>query len=74
MDLDFLIMSGYGKFVWPAFFVTFVCLFSLYLKTRKELVKNEKKFFIEFEQLPVANIKVKQKETSREVLSGSRGI
>ena len=69
MNLNFLFLDGYGVFVWPAFIFTFVCCFSLYLKTRKELKKHEKMLLIEFKQLPVAKIEVtKHKRTSKEVL------
>ena len=41
MGLDFLILGGYGQFVWPAFICTFVICFVLYLKTKNEpLVQN----------------------------------
>ena len=71
MNLDFFILSGYGQFVWPAFIFTFVSCFFLYLKTKKELKKQEKMFLIEFKQTPVMKIKVgKQKEFSKEILSG----
>ena len=39
MSFEFLILNGYGVFVWPAFIFTFICFFALYLKTSKELLK-----------------------------------
>ena len=75
MNIELVILGGYGQFVWPAFIFTFVCCFSLYMKTRKELKKQEKMFFITFKQLPVAKIEVDEhKKTSNEVLSGSSNI
>ena len=72
MNIEFLVLGGYGHFVWPAFIFTFVNCFLLYLKTKKELIKQEKMFLIEFKQIPVRKIEVaKQKELSKEVLSGS---
>ncbi len=44
MNLDFLNLSGYGQFVWPAFIFTFVSCIVLYVKTRNELLKQEKSF------------------------------
>ena len=44
MNLEFLILGGYGQFVWPAFVFTFVCCFVLYIKTKKEFQTQEKKF------------------------------
>ena len=72
MNIEFLTLGGYGQFVWPAFIFTFVSCFSLYLKTKKELNKQEKLFLIEYKQVAAAKIKVaKQKKLSKEVLSGS---
>ena len=72
MNLEFLILGGYGQFVWPAFIFTFVSCFLLYLKTKKELKKQEKMFLIEFKQIPVRKTEVaKQKELVKEVLSSN---
>ena len=68
MNLDILILGGYGQFVWPAFIFTFVSCFSLYVKTRKEFQKQEKIFLKEFKQMQTEKIvTVKEKEA----LSGS---
>ena len=73
MNMELLILGGYGQFVWPAFILTFASCFMLYFKTRKELKKQEKIFLIEFKQIPVSkNEGAKQKkEASKEVLFGS---
>ena len=44
MILDFFNQGGYGQFIWPAFIFTFVICLILYLKTKKELQKQEKVF------------------------------
>ena len=68
MNLELLILGGYGQFVWPAFIFTFVSCFSLYVKTKKEFLKQEKKFLKEFKQMQTEKIEtVKEKEA----LSGS---
>ena len=68
MNTELLILGGYGPFVWSAFIFTFVCCFVLYLKTKKELKKQEAIFLIEYKHAPTEKIKVtKQKE----ILSGS---
>ena len=68
MNLEFLILDGYGQFVWPAFIFTFVSCFALYVKTKKEFQKQEKKFLKEFKQMQTEKIETaKEKET----LSGS---
>ena len=72
MNIEFLTLGGYGQFVWSAFIFTFVSCFSLYLKTKKELNKQEKLFLIEYKQVAAAKIKVaKQKKLSKEVLFGN---
>ena len=72
MNIELLILGGYGQFVWPAFIFTFVSCFLLYLKTKKELKKQEKMFLIEFKQIPVRKTEVaKQKELLKEVLSSN---
>ena len=72
MNIEFLNLGGYGQFVWPAFIFTFVSCFSLYLKTKKELNKQEKLFLLEYKQAATAKIKVaKQKKLSKEVLFGN---
>ena len=72
MNLELLILGGYGQFVWPAFIFTFVICFYLYLKTKKELQKQEKLFLKEFKQSQTAKIVVNsQKENTKKVLSGN---
>ena len=72
MDLDLFILGGYGQFVWPAFIFTFVICFYLYLKTKKELQKQEKLFLNEFGQSRTVKIVVDtQKENTKKVLSGN---
>ena len=68
MNLELLILGGYGQFVWPAFIFTFASCFSLYIKTKKEFQKQEKIFLKEFKQMQTEKIETaKEKET----LSGS---
>ena len=68
MNLEFLILGGYGQFVWPAFIFTFVCCFVLYVKTKKEFQKQEKMFLKEFKQIQTEKIETTK---NKEVLSGS---
>ena len=63
MNLELLILGGYGQFVWPAFIFTFVSCFSLYVKTKKEFQKQEKIFLKKFKQMQTEKIEtVKEKE------------
>ena len=72
MIMEFFILGGYCNFVLSAFIFTFVTCFLLYLKTKKELKKQEKKFLIEFKQIPVSEIEItEQEELSEKILSGS---
>ena len=72
MNLNLFILGGYGQFVWPAFIFTFAICFYLYLKTKKELKKQEKLFLKEFRQSQTAKIIVNsQKENTKKVLSGN---
>ena len=68
MNLDLLILGGYGQFVWSAFIFTFVSCFILYVKTNKEFKKQEKMFFKEFKQIQTKKIETNKE---KEVLSGS---
>ena len=72
MNIEFLVLDGYGSFVWPAFIFAFLSCLLLYLKTKKEFKRQEKMFLIEFKQMPVRKIEVsKKKEISKEVLSAN---
>ena len=68
MNMELFILDGYGQFVWPAFIFTFISCLFLYLKTKKELQKQEKIFLKEFKQLQTIKIKITKR---KEVLSGS---
>ena len=68
MNLELLILGGYGQFVWPAFIFTFVSCFSLYVKTKKEFQKQERIFLKEFKQMQTEKIETVKEE---EALSGS---
>jgi len=72
MNLNLFILGGYGQFVWPAFIFTFVICFYLYIKTKKELQKQEKLFLNEYKQSQTAKIVVNsQKENTKKILSGN---
>ena len=68
MNLELLILGGYGQFVWPAFIFTFVICFTLYLKIKKEFKKQEKIFSIEFKETEATKI---EETKEKEALSGS---
>ena len=72
MYQELFILGGYGFFVWPSFIFTLATCFIFYLKTKKELIKQEKIFLSEFKY---SNVKIskkfKEKKVTKEVLSGS---
>jgi hypothetical protein len=71
MNLEIFILNGYGYFVWPAFIFTFLSCLFLYLKTEKELKKQEKIFSNHFKVSEVIKIEVvAKKEIEKKTLSG----
>ena len=71
MDINLLILNGYGQFVWPAFIFTFLSCFLLYLKTKKTLIKKEKFFFNNFKQVKVLKVQTVSKKSTKKILSES---
>tara|TARA_Y100000590_G_scaffold49164_2_gene51971 strand:+ start:1835 stop:2059 length:225 start_codon:yes stop_codon:yes gene_type:complete len=62
MILEYLILDGYGQFVWPAFIFAFVSCVALYLKTKKELQNQEKLFFSKYGKLQTSKINISEEE------------
>ena len=63
MFLEKIIMSGYAMYVWPAFMFSFTACYFLYVKTKKEFIKQETVFLKEFKQsesIKIAPIKEKK--------------
>ena len=72
MYQEFFILNGYGYFVWPSFIFTLACCFLYYIKTKKELKKQEKVFLNEFKYSNFTQYKtLKEKKITKEVLSTS---
>ena len=69
MNFEFLIMNGFGIYVWSAFAFTFiVCLF-LYIRTRKTLKKLEKDFIKEANNLSEEQFEdIKKQKIAKEIL------
>ena len=66
---NFILMDGYGIFVWSAFIFTFVCCLFVYLKTRKELKKQEKMFSEKVNELPATKIAiVQERKVEKQIL------
>ena len=72
MSIDILFFNGYAEFVWPAFMFTLVSFLILYIKTKKELNKQENIYLKEYKQLNAIKIRsVKDKEIIEQVLAGN---
>ena len=70
MISDYLILGGYGIFIWPAFIFNYACCLYLYLKTEKDLKVQEKIYFGTFKEIPATNNKIYvPKNASKEVFS-----
>ena len=69
MNLDVVLMNGYGFYVWASFLLTFlICLF-LFLKTRKTLRKLEQNFVKETQGLSREQLEdLKKEKIAREFL------
>ena len=71
MDLELLILNGYGQFVWPAFILAFLSCLILYIETKKELQKQERMFLKEYKQLHTEEIRVvEERNITKETLTG----
>tara|TARA_A100001011_G_scaffold353659_1_gene395369 strand:+ start:54 stop:287 length:234 start_codon:yes stop_codon:yes gene_type:complete len=55
---NFILMNGYGLYVWLSFSITFLACGVIYYKTYKTLKKYEKDFIKEFDQLPESEKKL----------------
>ena len=65
MNLELLILGGYGQYVWPAFIFTFVSCFVFFVKTKREFKKQEEMFLKEFKQIQTKKIVItKEKKTA----------
>ena len=73
MNLEYFLLGGYGQFVWPSFIFTIMTCLFLYLKTKKEMQKQEKIFFSKYAKINnVAKIEFPEgKKTVKKVLSNS---
>jgi len=72
MHIDILFFNGYAAFIWPAFMFTLVSFLILYIKTRKELNKQENIYLKEYKQPCTIKIRsIANKEIIEQVLSGN---
>ena len=74
---NFIMMNGYGLFVWLSFVATFFACAVIYYKTYKTLKKYEKDFAKELDQLSEAERKLvleKSKVASQFLASHNKSI
>tara|TARA_B100001996_G_scaffold282345_1_gene222723 strand:+ start:1060 stop:1275 length:216 start_codon:yes stop_codon:yes gene_type:complete len=64
MNFELFILQGYGHFVWSAFIFTFLCFFILYLKTKKELNKQEAEIYQDNRESKTIKIEANRKKTT----------
>ena len=69
MFSEIIILGGYGLFVWPAFIFSFLVCLALYIKTKKELQKQEKIFLNEFKEIQTTSVKITKQKAEKRVLS-----
>ena len=69
MYQELFILGGYGYFVWPSFIFTLATCFLYFMKTRKELKRQEKVFISEFKYSNVTKTNTfKEKKVTKEAL------
>ena len=67
--MNFLLMGGYGLYVWSAFLFTFILCFVFFLRTKKTLKKLEKDFIQETQSFSEQQIKdLKKQRIAKEIL------
>ena len=66
---EIISMNGYGPYVWSAFIFTLVSFASLYLVTKLQLLKEQKKYIVKFGSLSKAKIAiVREQKINKEIL------
>ena len=58
--MNFLILGGYGQYVWTSFVLTFASYYFLYFKTFRELKIQEEKLLSEIKNQTIKKIIVKE--------------
>ena len=62
-------MNGYGAYVWSSFIFTLSGFFILYLTTKLQLIREQKKFDSKFKNLSSEKVELaKKQKTYRELL------
>ncbi len=66
---EIISMNGYGPYVWSAFIFTLVSFVSLYLVTKLQLLKEQKRYISKFGSLSEAKTAVvREQKINKEIL------
>jgi heme exporter protein D len=69
---EIISMNGYGLYVWSAFSFTLISFGSLFLLTKLQLLKEQRKFVYKFGSLSIEKIRVAKKQyINKEILLGT---
>ena len=72
MISEIISMNGYGPYVWSAFIFTLISFASLYLITKIQLLKEQRKYIAKFGSLAEARIAViRDQKINKEILLNS---
>ena len=75
MIYEIISMNGYGAYVWSAFVFTLMSFASLYLVTKLQFLKEQKKFTSKFGSLSHEKAKIaKSNSINKEILSNTTNI
>ena len=66
---EIILMNGYGPYVWSAFLFTLISFASLYLLTKLQLLKEQKRYIAKFGSLSKAKVAVaREQKIHKEIL------
>ena len=69
---EIVLMNGYGLYIWSAYIFTLISFVSLFLVTKLQLLKEQKRFVSKFGLLNVEKAKVaKSQNTNKEILANT---
>ena len=72
---EFILMNGYGVYVWSAFVFTTLSFAALYILTKIQYVKEKRKFIKKFGALnPKRAAFAKSQSINKEILSNSTSV
>ena len=75
MIYEIILMNGYGAYVWSAFAFTLISFASLYLVTKLQLLKEQRKFTSKFGSLSLEKAAIaKSHRINKEILSNTSNI